>query len=116
VSTLPSRLQVNQQLKAGDKVGSPDGRFIFTFQTDGNLVLYQGATALWSSKTNGIAVSYLIMQDDGNLVLYSADKKAKWDSHTSGHKGAYFAVQDDGNAVVLSSDGKPLWATNTGSS
>ncbi len=55
----------------------------------------------------------LIMQGDGNLVLYSAAMKPTWASNTSGHPGAWFAVQADGNLVVYSSSNKPLWASNS---
>jgi hypothetical protein len=113
--SLPSRLNANQKLLPGGKLGSPDGSYIFTFQTDGNIVLYNNGNAIWAANTNAPDLDYLIMQDDGNLVLYDKKQKAKWATKTDKHKGAYLAVQDDGNAVVLSSDEKPLWATNTGS-
>ncbi len=41
----------NQTLLPGDAFVSPDGRFRLTFQTDGNLVLYQGGSVLWQSNT-----------------------------------------------------------------
>jgi outer membrane protein assembly factor BamB len=53
------------------------------------------------------------MQDDGNLVLYSAGGDAVWASNTVGNDGAYLVLQDDGNLVIYAADGSPLWATNT---
>ena len=56
----------------------------------------------------------LILQRDGNLVLYdpSAGQKALWASGTAGHPNSYLRVQDDGNlAIYQPSD--PIWATNT---
>ena len=44
---------------------------------DGNLVLYgDGGSVLWSSETNAgwKAGGYLVMQDDGNRVLYRAEQ------------------------------------------
>lgn len=55
----------------------------------------------------------LVMQDDGNLVLYAAQNTAIWASNTGGNRGAYLALQGDGNAVVISSTGRPLWASGT---
>ena len=49
----------------------------------------------------------LIMQSDGNLVLYTSSSQPLWDSQTSGHLGAYARFQTDGNFVVYSATGGP---------
>jgi hypothetical protein len=59
------------------------------------------------------AGSYLTMQTDGNLVLYTTDGTVQWASNTSGNSGATATLQDDGNFVVSSSSGTALWASNT---
>jgi RHS repeat-associated protein len=42
-----------------------------TLQQDGNFVLYSSANnSLWASNTSGSNASSIMMQDDGNLVLY----------------------------------------------
>ena len=42
-----------------------------TMQTDGNFVLYSPSnSALWSSGTSGSGAGPVMMQDDGNLVIY----------------------------------------------
>ena len=84
----------------------------------------------------------LILQEDGNLVLYTSDGHALWSSHTWGKPvshaimqgdgnfvvygptgavwatgtatpGSWLVVQNDGNVVLYAPDGRPLWATNT---
>ena len=61
----------------------------------------------------------LIMQDDGNLVLYALDaagtrQSSAWASNTSGKVGAKAVMQSDGNFVVYAADGKtPLWSSNS---
>jgi hypothetical protein len=55
----------------------------------------------------------LIMQGDGNLVLYKDGGTPVWASNTVGHVGAYAIMQGDGNLVVYDSAGKPLWASGT---
>jgi hypothetical protein len=55
----------------------------------------------------------LVMQEDGNLVLYAADGVALWHTVTYGHPGSYLAMQDDGNLVVYEG-GTPLWWSGTG--
>jgi hypothetical protein len=42
--------------------------------------------------TSGVAGSVLIMQLDGNLVLYRSDGVAVWSSDTWGHPGAYLRI------------------------
>jgi hypothetical protein len=102
---LPS----SHSLGPGASVTSCDGQYTFVVQgSDGNVVEYQGSTALWNSRTEGHPGDTLVMQGDGNLVLY-AGSQALWASGTYGHPGAYFAVQDDGNIVVYQGS-TPLWA------
>jgi hypothetical protein len=102
-------LASSQTLEPGQSVTSCDGQYTFVVQaSDGNVVEYQGSTALWNSRTEGHAGDRIVMQGDGNLVVY-AGSKALWASGTYGHPGAYFAVQDDGNIVVYDGS-KPLWA------
>jgi hypothetical protein len=58
----------------------------------------------------------LVMQDDGNLVIYSVGgvRTPVWSSNTVGQVGAKATFQSDGNFVVYARDGKQaLWATNT---
>ncbi|MFF3917201.1 N-acetylmuramoyl-L-alanine amidase [Streptomyces sp. NPDC001852] len=114
-----------------------------TLQNDGNFVVYAsggGPTtggALWSTHTykRGQTIASgqklwagwwaqaqytrLVMQLDGNLVIYrNSDGTAIWSSLTSGHSGAYAYMQSDGNLVVYKSGGGPsaggaLWSTGT---
>lgn len=67
---------------------------------------------------NGIYL--LLMQSDGNLVLYenfSTTRKPVWASNTDGKGGTYAVIQHDGNLVIYRPNGSgvaPVWATNTG--
>lgn len=56
----------------------------------------------------------LILQADGNLVLYvNATGRAVWASNTVGTGGTRLYMQDDGNLVILNQFSQPIWATNT---
>ncbi|MEU8718645.1 protein kinase [Streptomyces sp. NPDC048663] len=57
----------------------------------------------------------LIIQKDGNLVVYDERNQPRWASHTSG-QGNSLAFQEDGNLVVYEADGRAVWASNTDSS
>lgn len=71
-----------------------------------------GAIGLSTDPTLGSGTHNLVMQTDGNLVLYT-NGKASWASNTHGNPGAKALLQDDGNFVVYSSAGKALWASHT---
>jgi len=57
----------------------------------------------------------LVLQGDGNLVLYRTDDgRALWASNTAGKPVASTVMQGDGNFVAYGSGGHPYWASNTG--
>ncbi len=55
----------------------------------------------------------LIMQGDGNLVLYNQASQPLWHTGTAGYPGASAVFQGDGNFVVYTGSGVPLWHTHT---
>ncbi|MCP4810724.1 MAG: peptidoglycan DD-metalloendopeptidase family protein [Proteobacteria bacterium] len=55
----------------------------------------------------------LLMQDDGNLVLYKNGSGALWNAGTHGNAGAAAVLQADGNLVVYSAWGTALWWSGT---
>jgi hypothetical protein len=63
---------------------------------------------------------FIIMQTDGNLVVY-VDYVAKWSSATNGHgcedgTGCHAVYQADGNFVIYDASGSPQWTSNTAGS
>lgn len=58
----------------------------------------------------------LVMQTDGNLVLYGLGFRALWSTQTPGSSGAFLGLQNDGNVVLYSSSQVPLWNTQTSGS
>lgn len=71
------------------------------------LTLMHTDAALTTSKAR------LVMQEDGNLVVYDESDKPRWASHTDGNPGAYATFQLDGNLVVYDEDNEPLFASGT---
>jgi hypothetical protein len=56
----------------------------------------------------------LIMQKDGNVVLYDHNSHALWSTNTGGLiTPREFVMQTDGNLVLYSTDGRARWASNT---
>jgi len=114
-------------------------------QSDGNLVIYgpgPGGQSVWVSDT-GVPGSRLVVQDDGNVVIYRPDGMPVWATDTwiptgtaaqgddmqpgevlnpgeaiNSENGQYtFVYQVDGNLVLYRvlfyRGGTPLWASNT---
>jgi outer membrane protein assembly factor BamB len=55
----------------------------------------------------------LVVQDDGNLVLYDQDGQAVWAAGTDGREVASATMQDDGNLVLYSANNEAVWASDT---
>jgi hypothetical protein len=56
---------------------------------------------------------FLVLQGDGNLVLYNyANGQALWASGTNGQTVLYAVMQNDGNLVLYGTSGA-VWASNT---
>jgi len=68
-------------------------------QRDGNFVLYWDGHPLWAAMTDrgGSAANVLVMQDDGNLVVYSGAAKALW---ATSRPAAAFGLGSSGAKVV----------------
>lgn len=98
-------------------ITSCNARYRLTHQGDGNLVLYNatgGVTKVdWATHTAGATLTSLVMQTDGNLVLYS-NGVPLWASNTAGQPGATLAVRDDGLLMVIGKGGATLWVEGCG--
>jgi murein DD-endopeptidase MepM/ murein hydrolase activator NlpD len=85
-SASTDRLKSGERLNAGQRLNSPNGRSSLIMQTDGNLVVYH---------------------------FYGSQWLAKWATGTDGVSGARVVMQTDGNLVVYDSQWRPRWASNT---
>lgn len=104
---------------------SPNRAYILIMQGDGNLVLYKAVgqnpvpapgavmnvVPLWASNTTGQGAEYFAVQNDGNLVIYTANNKPVWSSGTQGDWLSALHLQTDGNLVLYKL--APAWATGT---
>lgn len=81
-------------------------------ENDGALKVVQAPFELATGESVVTAPRSLIMQEDGNLVVYDQDHKARWAAMTGG-EGNTARFQADGNLVVYDNAGQPLWASQT---
>ncbi|HWF51034.1 MAG TPA: hypothetical protein VG294_10375 [Solirubrobacteraceae bacterium] len=82
-AAVPSTLGPGGTLSAGQELASPDGHYD------------------------------LVLQSDGNLVLYIAGGRALWASKTAGAVGDHAVMQTNGNFVLYDAGNQVLWSTNT---
>lgn len=79
-----------------------------------------GGTSTVTFGPGGYPSGVLVLQTDGNLVIYQnsadatlANTGAVWASNTEGNSGDVMFFQPDGNLVIYTSYGKPLWVSKT---
>ncbi len=77
------KLGMGEELKRGDYLKSANGRY------------------------------RLILQRDGNLVLYGPRNQPLWSTNTQGNPVEKCIMQTDGNLVLYLPNGQPIWNSNT---
>lgn len=80
-------------------------------QNDGNLVLYNKDNQPLWATMTSGSGLYAVFQYDGNLVVYNKDNQPVWATNTAGHYGAVLTLQNDGT-LVITADQQPIWASN----
>merc|ERR1740121_2463833 len=98
-------------VRSGSRQGALNGRWRVTMQTDGNLVVKEGADRMiWASNSfnQGQDPYRLRMGSDGNLVIYDRNNKAVWNSNTRGVNK--LVMEDDGNLVIYDATNTARWA------
>ena len=104
-------------LSVNKYLASPNGQNRFYMQGDGNLVLRNVSSqkALWASGTDGRGAVKLVLQTDGNLVLYTSSGQPVWATNTVGKGSNALRVNDNGS-LVLYAGSTVVWSANGSSS
>ena len=120
VKTLP--LNGKKKYSDGVVVQSPSRLIALRFK-DGELFLtrnFEGKDVkYWSSLGTGkpnyrlSKDAVLILQDDGNLVVYGLGNKPIWSSETANEGAKELAISDSGNMAIRIEEGKDLFSTET---
>lgn len=113
---LGASISAGEAMPAGASLNSADGRFSFTVDPAGDLVLAHGQTPIWRSHTGGNAVAQLQLGSNGVLALVRTDGSLAWSSTPGTAASPRLVLRDDGALVVVSGSGAILWsALNQGS-
>jgi hypothetical protein len=99
-------------LPAGNSIISPDSYSSLSLLPDGTLNLWNDFRKVWGAGVKAGAGSKLILQPDGNLVLYNANSQPTWNTETNGKGASKLYVQEDGNMVLYNTQG-PTWSSGT---
>ncbi|MGM1062736.1 S8 family serine peptidase, partial [Saccharothrix sp. Mg75] len=82
-------------------------------QPSNDTLLRGEALQAGQSRTSADGRFTLVMQGDGNLVLYTAAGQALWHTNTHGTGATHAVLQGDGNLVVYTAAGVAKWNTGT---
>lgn len=102
------RLYAGQNLKAGERLRSPNGQYELRMQTDGNLVIYRLGAPRWFTGTKGNG-GRLALQTDGNLVLYNGSNGVMRNFALNGKGGIILELTNQGLLQVLNKNGGVVW-------
>lgn len=108
--TIQDRLEGGQILRRGEFLISQNRKSKLIMQDDGNFVLYIDSDPAWSSDTQN--AEFVMLQKSGNLVVYSRSSEEQWSAGAHGEGNPSLIMQDDGNAVIYSA-GKAIWSSGT---
>ena len=105
-------LSSGDMLLPGERKDAYNGRYYLTYQTDGNLVLYdRNDVAKWSSNTSRKSTGHAEFQNDGNLVVFDAGGTAVWSTNVQAAAGAELFLRGDGALDIRSTSGS-IWTAN----
>ena len=104
--------------QVGWTLRSPNCAYKLVFQMDRNLVLYdQSNNVAWESgSTHQMAADSLLVNPDGNFLIYvSTDRAVLWSSNKASNKGPYkLRLLDNGALEVVGIDGSVIWNAGMG--
>ena len=129
----PCTTDLPSQLLPGDKlfsdlmprfICSPNGQYRFGLTLDGNLSVWYGGEVIWSANTccKGSG-TYLNMQRDGNMVVYTYDEgddsedtfeTSIYSSETYDNANAFLTLDNNGRVRIHAADdpNKVVWENN----
>ncbi len=108
----PNKLRRADWLGTGQRITSLDGKHNLVMQTDGNLVLYSNGVPKFWTNTTGTSANRAVLQTDGNFALYDASGRQRWATGTAGTTGQRIVVENTGQAVLYNEQGVALWTSH----
>lgn len=105
---VSSELAPGQTMRDGMALRSLNGQYQLVMQADGNLVLYRRADSAALWGSTSNGPDRELVMQHDGNLVIYGPGGAVWASHTTGYPNVRLLVQDDGN-LVLYSNGRALW-------
>jgi|GEM_PF-3124031 len=106
-AVLTGRAPLGLQFTTDVLVRSANQQFTLAMQPEGDLMLFDGETPMFSLAGAG-ADTHVALGTDGNLVQYVGDEVVR-ETGSAGRGGVALQVTDDGNIVIVDAAGEPVW-------
>ncbi len=106
-SSRASLSPTTRMLKRGDSLISPDSRSVLSLTPFGSLLLYKDYRVIWSAPSN--AIYKLILQEDGNLVAYTAAGSPVWVQN--GSSNSFLLLTN--NELIFNTGATVIWSQST---
>ena len=111
---IPQVLNGPVELKAGDLICSPNGRFWFGLSCLGDIQLVESGDVVWSGGIccGQVDVRAILRQDDGNLVVIDALRDILWESKTASPQNNHstLVLNNSGVAAIINPAGNIVWS------
>lgn len=115
LQTNTCNLNQDASLLPGESIKSLNGKYLFIYQTDGNVCMYDSnGGGIWCS-TVLHTPGKLVMQSDGNLVAYDSGGIPRWSTETNGQGTPPYTLtqRNDRVAAVIDANHTILWSRST---
>lgn len=104
-------VEYNAILLPSQSIQSRNKMYSLVMQTDGNLVLYKSGSPVWASVTFNNPNAFMHVTD--RITIYSGDgqKRVLWQSNSTGKNDTYLVVTDDGRIILRYDSPSTGWIT-----
>jgi hypothetical protein len=110
---VADRLYPGETLTPNQYLTSKSGELALVMQADGNLVLYAPGGQHVWEAGTDGQWVSRAVMQEDGNFVLYGPVGAIWSSHTHDHPGSSLVLQDDGNVVVFNPERRPLWASGT---
>ncbi len=108
---MTNTLSAGRKLNPGASLRSSNGKYSLIMQEDGNLVLYRSGGTAIWSSLTQTSPGFAILRQDGNFVLYERDGTTPFWATGTDVPSSKLILQESGNLALVSPFGKVLWQT-----
>ncbi|UYZ61416.1 N-acetylmuramoyl-L-alanine amidase [Hymenobacter weizhouensis] len=114
-TTAASTLYQGQTLQQGQSLRSPNGQYTLLMQGDGNLVLYQGSQALWHTHTWGRPHITACVMQGDGNLVLYDNSGTPHWNTGTWNYPGSYVTLEDNGNLVMYYHGTAIWASNTAS-